>query len=664
MIVQAHSTLTTIPFDSPKNSHLLSHNENELKSSNCFQRLFCCKKDPLALKIEALAQNEIFNKDSDIAIEVMLLALEKNTHSFDKNLKRIITKLSVANRQNFLESALKLDFQANKKTLGNKALRLLSLEQLREMVEDVSEDFEDVQTLAKEFQSIVEELNKYDIDKQQKILKNNSKQFFLFRVIANFFRTIATAFNLINLGKSPSTYFEAKYMLDIYWAIIDIPVRIVRFIFEMVLSPIKSAIIVVVGAVVTTIVAKIFSKIFKCIPTKFSDFENLSEKVKNGDIVPYTGREKELDEIIFSLAANTGSSKKHPLLVGKSGVGKSKLMEALTWRIAQGDVPDNLKNKQVFIINSKMLEQRSSPFSLQDPLQQLMETIEPYKKDLILIFDEAHNLVTSLGDRFNSLLDTSSTSIPLAIGITTEEDYKAHIETHTLDRRFKKISILDPTLEQSRTMLRQVGKKEAPEIKISKRILDYIDEQVTQKLPNKQKPDISTAILTAAIQKIRQKQRGDEFHTEMGQLVSKKAELISKLSRKNLNAKSLENEKIRTIRNELRDVKQKIREIEFKIEEKIKKIERYKKLKETQSWHENWLYEVSASIVEKDAKEQEVSELTEKMYLFNTYFLLPQIDKFIIKHVEDEKLDVRLTQEVVDEVINGFPNNEPNQEVG
>jgi hypothetical protein len=50
------------------------------------------------------------------------------------------------------------------------------------------------------------------------------------------------------------------------------------------------------------------------------------------------------------------------------------------------------------------------------------------------------------------------------------------------------------------------------------------------------------------------------------------------------------------------------------------------------------------------------------MYLFNTYFLLPQIDKFIIKHVENEKLDVRLTQEVVDEVINGFPNNEPNQD--
>ena len=617
------------------------------------------EKNPLVDQIKKLAQDQGIIPDSKQKIQKVIEALKSIDYSSLKSdLKLILANMSDKERKDLLKSALSKDFGKEQKILGNKCINLMTLEQMRSLAKFVSPEFVDVQTTAKEFDEIVQTIKKYDVEEVRKKLINNSQEFILFRVIKNFVRTISVAFNLIELGKEPNTYYETKYMLDIYWRLLEIPLRIIKFIFSVIINPLISLAVIAIGTVVSSIALHAFKKWFKKSPEQLPYCKNLTAEIKNGTIKPIYGREKELDEIIEALKANNEMGRKHPLLIGKPGIGKTELMKGLAWRLANGKIPDVLKGKKLFYVNSAELKKNVSAFSLKDPLEQIMHKIDNQQKEMIVVFDEAHNLIETLGERFNSILDTSTSSLFYAIGITTRENYRNQIETTNLDRRFEKIPMEEASEEQTRTILRNMNRQQAPEIKVRKRVLSAIFEQTNEKIIKRCQPDKSIFVLSQALEKVRHLQNGGEYDGEIQALMAEKEDLASKLSRKKLHAVAVKSESITKLTGDLKAKDIKIAETMQKIANKKQSAEKYASLKKQRDWHEKWLNTTSKKIVEDLLKDKKISELLEKIYLFNNFILIPQLDKYRSNFVKEKNLEVEVTEEIITGIVDNLSERE------
>jgi ATP-dependent Clp protease ATP-binding subunit ClpA len=185
---------------------------------------------------------------------------------------------------------------------------------------------------------------------------------------------------------------------------------------------------------------------------------NLNTAAREGRIDPLIGRDQEVERVIQVLCRRR---KNNPLLVGEAGVGKTAIAEGLAWRITQGDVPDILGNASVYALDMGALlagtkyrgdfEQR-----LKAVLKQLKQTAGS-----ILFIDEIHTLIGA-GSASGGTLDASNLLKPAlssgqlkCIGATTYTEYRGIFEKdHALSRRFQKIDVVEPSVEQTVQILR------------------------------------------------------------------------------------------------------------------------------------------------------------------------------------------------------------------
>ncbi len=178
---------------------------------------------------------------------------------------------------------------------------------------------------------------------------------------------------------------------------------------------------------------------------------NLTDRAKNGKIDPVIGRDNEMDRIIQTLSRK---SKNNPLLIGEAGVGKSAVVEGLALRIADGKVPEFLKNKTIYSLNlSGMLAGTRFRGDFEERFKKIIDlAIED--GNIIFFIDEIHNLVGA-GSTQDSNLDAAEILKPLLargelmiIGATTLEEYTKYIEKDTaLERRFQTITVEEPSVE-------------------------------------------------------------------------------------------------------------------------------------------------------------------------------------------------------------------------
>ncbi len=186
--------------------------------------------------------------------------------------------------------------------------------------------------------------------------------------------------------------------------------------------------------------------------------QNLNKAANEGKIDPLIGREAEVERVIQTLCRRR---KNNPLLVGEAGVGKTAIAEGLAWRITQKDVPEILQNAVVFSLDMGALlagtkyrgdfEQR-----LKAVLKQLKEN-----PNGILFIDEIHTIIGA-GSASGGTLDASNLLKPAlssgqlkCIGATTYTEYRGVFEKdHALARRFQKIDVNEPTVEQTVQILR------------------------------------------------------------------------------------------------------------------------------------------------------------------------------------------------------------------
>ena len=193
---------------------------------------------------------------------------------------------------------------------------------------------------------------------------------------------------------------------------------------------------------------------------------NITEDAKKGKIDPVIGRDEEIRSITRVLSRKT---KNNPVLIGEPGVGKTAIVEGLALRIIKGDVPSSLKDKTVWELDmASLVAGAKYRGEFEERLKNVLNEIKKSEGDIIMFIDEIHMIVGT--GRTEGAMDTSNILKPMlargeihVIGATTLNEYRQYIEKDgALERRFQKIKVEEPNVEDTITILR--GLKERFEI--------------------------------------------------------------------------------------------------------------------------------------------------------------------------------------------------------
>jgi len=190
---------------------------------------------------------------------------------------------------------------------------------------------------------------------------------------------------------------------------------------------------------------------------------NFTDLAKKGKLDPVIGRDQEIRRVIQILSRRT---KNNPVLLGDPGVGKTAIIEGLSQRIIDGDVPDTIKNKEVLSLDlAGLLAGAAYRGEFEQRLKNLIKTITKSDGKYILFIDELHTLVgagSAQGavDASNMLKPALARGELRSIGATTIKEYRQYIEKdQALERRFQPVFIEEPSKEDSLAILRGIKEK-------------------------------------------------------------------------------------------------------------------------------------------------------------------------------------------------------------
>ena len=202
---------------------------------------------------------------------------------------------------------------------------------------------------------------------------------------------------------------------------------------------------------------------------------NLNNEAKSGKLDPVIGRDEEIRRVLQILSRRT---KNNPILVGEPGVGKTAIAEGLAHRIISGDVPENLKSKQIYSLDmGSLIAGAKYKGEFEERLKAVVKEVISASGEIVLFIDEIHTLVGAGGsgegamDAANILKPALARGELKAIGATTLAEYQKYIEKDkALERRFQKVLVDEPSAEDAISILR--GIKEKYEVHHKVRIKD------------------------------------------------------------------------------------------------------------------------------------------------------------------------------------------------
>jgi ATP-dependent Clp protease ATP-binding subunit ClpB len=186
--------------------------------------------------------------------------------------------------------------------------------------------------------------------------------------------------------------------------------------------------------------------------------KNLNDMARQGKLDPVIGRDEEIRRTLHIL---TRRSKNNPILVGEPGVGKTAIVEGLAMRIINGDVPENLKSKIIFALDmGQLIAGAKYKGEFEERLKGVVKEVANSEGEIILFIDEIHTLIGAGGgegamDAANILKPALARGELRAIGATTLNEYQKYFEKDkALERRFQKVMINEPSLEDAISILR------------------------------------------------------------------------------------------------------------------------------------------------------------------------------------------------------------------
>ncbi len=201
---------------------------------------------------------------------------------------------------------------------------------------------------------------------------------------------------------------------------------------------------------------------------------DLTEVARAGKLDPVIGRDEEIRRTVQILARRT---KNNPVLIGEPGVGKTAIAEGLALRIANGDVPDSLKDRKLMALDmGSLIAGAKYRGEFEERLKGVLDEVKQAEGDIILFIDEMHTLVGA--GKGEGAMDASNLLKPAlargelhCIGATTLDEYQKHVEKDpALQRRFQPVFVGEPTVEDTISILR--GLKEKYELHHGVRITD------------------------------------------------------------------------------------------------------------------------------------------------------------------------------------------------
>jgi len=186
--------------------------------------------------------------------------------------------------------------------------------------------------------------------------------------------------------------------------------------------------------------------------------KNLNELARQGKLDPVIGRDEEIRRTLHILSRR---SKNNPILVGEPGVGKTAIAEGLAHRIVNGDVPENLKSKIIYALDmGQLIAGAKYKGEFEERLKAVIKEVSTSEGEIILFIDEIHTLIGAGGgegamDAANILKPALARGELRAIGATTLNEYQKYFEKDkALERRFQKVLIDEPSVEDAISILR------------------------------------------------------------------------------------------------------------------------------------------------------------------------------------------------------------------
>ncbi len=187
---------------------------------------------------------------------------------------------------------------------------------------------------------------------------------------------------------------------------------------------------------------------------------NLVERAREQKLDPVIGRDAEIRNIIRILSRKT---KNNPVLIGDPGVGKTAAIEGLAQRIVKGDVPDSLKDKEIFALDmGSLIAGAKYRGEFEERLKSVLDEVKKSDGQIILFIDEIHTIVGA--GKTDGSLDAGNMLKPMlargelhCIGATTVDEYRKYIEKDkALERRFQPVQVNEPTVEDTISILRGI----------------------------------------------------------------------------------------------------------------------------------------------------------------------------------------------------------------
>ena len=237
--------------------------------------------------------------------------------------------------------------------------------------------------------------------------------------------------------------------------------------------------------------------------------KNLNQLAKDGKLDPVIGRDEEIRRILQILSRRT---KNNPILVGEPGTGKTAIAEGLAHRIIDGDIPENLKNKQIFALDmGALIAGAKYKGEFEERLKAVIKEVTTSDGDIVLFIDEIHTLVGAGGgqgamDAANILKPALARGELRAIGATTLDEYQKYFEKDkALERRFQKVMVDEPDTESAISILRGIKEKYEThhKVRIKDEAIIGAVELSTRYITNRFLPDKAIDLMDEAASKLR-----------------------------------------------------------------------------------------------------------------------------------------------------------------